>query len=286
MLMDKFKKDIEMSGLKTYTRLHYISEVSAFLKYVDKSEDEITLQDVQDFLHYLRYEKKLAIGTVNNYRAGIKFLFEVTLDKGWNDRKIPRIRGYKPLPSVLDKTEVISLIDHVPDIMYKAILNTVYSSGMRVGEVVSLKVKDIDSKRMQIYISAAKNGNARYTILSEKNLMLLRNYIREYRAKTGYPFTLEDYLFPSPRTKNSQKHITSRCIEYAIQDAAIKAGITKKVTVHTLRHSFATHLLEAGQNIFYIKQLLGHSSISSTCIYLHLMDISQMGIKSPLDMEV
>jgi integrase/recombinase XerD len=283
-LMEQFQRDIEMSGLKPYTCKGYLSTVSIFLKSLTKAEDEVTLQDVQEFLRCLRYEKKLTIGTVNNYRSGIKFLFEVTLDRGWNDRKIPRIRGYRPVPLILCRDEMERLFDAAENMLYKTILVTIYGSGLRIGEAVSLKVRDIDSQRMQVHIREGKNGNARMGILSQKSLDQLRNYIREWKCRFGYRFLPDDPLFPSPIKNESCLHISSASVEHAVREAAEKAGITKHVTAHTMRHSFATHLLEAGESIFVIKQLLGHQSIGSTCVYLQLVDISQMGVKSPLDM--
>lgn len=282
-LMEQFRKDIEMSGLKPYTCQGYLSTVSIFLSSLTKTDDEITLKDVQDFLRYLRYDKKLTIGTVNNYRSGIKFLFEMTLDKGWNDRKIPRIRGYKPIPSILCREECERLFDVAENTFYKTILHTIYGSGLRVGEAVSLKVRDIDSKRMQIHIREGKSGHARFSILSQKNLEQLRNYLREQKARTGYAFLPDDFLFPSPVKTAVCPHISSKSVEHAVREAAQKAGITKHITAHSLRHAFAVHLLESGESIFAIKQLLGHQSISSTCYYLQLVDISKMGVKSPLD---
>ena len=285
-LIDRFKQDIGMGEFKKETYNMYKSTVSIFLNHIDKAEEDISLKDVQDFIRYLRYEKKLSIGTINNYRSGIKYLFEVTLDKGWNDRKVPRIRGYNPLPSVLDRNEVKNLINAVPHVMYKTVLSTIYSSGLRVREAVTLKCRDIDSKRMQIYVSEGKNSNARYTILSEKNLILLRDYVKLWKKRTGYSFAVDDYLFPSPYKRDRGKHISTRSIQKSITKAAKEANINKNATVHTLRHCFATHLLESGESLLNIKHLLGHNSIRSTCIYLHLVDVTKMGIKSPFDMEV
>jgi len=279
--LTKLQKCLEMSGLKDETCQGYTYKINSFLKQVNIDANEITLDDILEFLRDLRYEKKYCIGTVNNYRNAIKYFYEVVLEKPWINKKIPHLRGYKPLPSVLSKEEVIEFIELMPKEIYKIILYTMYSSGLRVGEVVALRVKDIDSKRMQIYIAQSKNGSARYAIMSKRSLNMLRYNVLEYKKKYGYEFLPDDYLFPS--NKNESGHITKKTIKNNITKVVKKYCSLKKITSHTLRHSFATHMLEAGANIYQIKELLGHSSLQSTNVYLHLSSPSLMNIKSPFD---
>lgn len=277
----RLQKCLEMSGLKDETCQGYTYKINSFLKQINKDANEITLDDILEFLRDLRYEKEYCIGTVNAYRNSIKYFYEVVLEKQWINRKIPRLRGYKPLPSVLSKEEVIEFIELMPKEIYKIILYTMYSSGLRVGEVVALKVKDIDSKRMQIYIAQCKNGSARYAIMSKRSLNMLRYHVLEYKKKYGYKFLPDDYLFPSK--KNESGHIAKKTIKNNITKVVKKYCSLKKITSHTLRHSFATHMLEAGADIYQIKELLGHSSLQSTNVYLHLASPSLMNIKSPFD---
>ena len=279
--LTRLQKCLEMSGLKDETSQGYTYKINSFLKQINKDANEITLDDILEFLRDLRYEKEYCIGTVNAYRNSIKYFYEVVLEKQWINRKIPRLRGYKPLPSVLSKEEVIEFIELMPKEIYKIILYTMYSSGLRVGEVVALKVKDIDSKRMQIYIAQCKNGSARYAIMSKRSLNMLRYHVLEYKKKYGYKFLPDDYLFPSK--KNESGHITKKTIKNNITKVVKKYCSLKKITSHTLRHSFATHMLEAGADIYQIKELLGHSSLQSTNVYLHLASPSLMNIKSPFD---
>jgi len=283
-IIDKMNRDLQISGLKEETCEGHIRKVKIFLRTIKTPIGEITQNDVLEFLRHLRYEKNYSIGTVNNYRSAIKYLYEVTLGKQWSDKKVPRLRGYKPLPSVLSKSEVIKFIEAMPNKMYRTILYTMYSSGLRVGEAVALKVKDIDSERMQIYVEKSKSGSARYAILSEKNLELLRSYVREWKKKYRYSFTPESFLFPSSHLKG--EHISKKTIKNRVSELAQKISFGKKITSHTLRHSFATHLLEAGVDIFHIKELLGHRSIQSTSVYVHTASLSNMNVKSPFDEEV
>jgi len=234
-IINKLIKNLEMSGLKAQTIEGHIRKIRVFLRNQGEIDPQtITLDIILEFLRSLKKDKKYSIGTINNYRAALKYFYEITLEKQWIDKKVPRLRGYKPKPSVLSKDEIIKFIEATPNKMYQIILYTMYSSGLRVGEVVALKVKDIDSKRMQIYIAEGKNGSARYAILSEKNLKLLREYVLEWRRKYRFRFQLDSYLFPSPHLKN--QHISSKTIKNNIIKTAAKINFNKKITAHTFRH--------------------------------------------------
>jgi len=270
---EKFIVDMQLHGRSEVTQRNYLYIAKKFEAYCDLLIEETEIEHVREFLHYLRYQKKLCIGSVNYYHTAIKFLFQVTLDKSWNDWKVPRLRGYKSLPAVLSREEVNKLLNCVGNLKHKAILTTIYSGGLRVSEACRLKVGDIDSKNMQIFIRQSKGNKDRYTVLSQKALVLLRNYWRE----CGQP---KDWLFPGQKPED---HISTATVRACLKNACKAAGITKAVTVHTLRHCFATHLLEANVDIFRIKVLLGHSSITSTCLYLHLVRSDAFGINSPLD---
>ena len=270
---EKLLFDMQLCGMSMVTQKNYAYHARKFAEYCDKPIQEADLSDVREFLHYLRNQRKLNIGTVNYYHTCLKFLFQMTLEKPWNDWKVPRLRGYMALPAVLSRGEVHKLLDTVENLKHKAILTTVYSGGLRVGEVCRLKVSDIDSKNMQIFIRGAKGNKDRFTILSKKNLLVLR----KYRKSCGHP---KEWLFPGDKPGS---HITPESVRAFLKSACQTAGITKDVTVHTLRHCFATHMLEAGVNIFNIKVLLGHSSINSTCRYLHMVRPDAFNIKSPLD---
>ena len=211
---------------------------------------------------------------MNSYSAAIRFLFAVTLNRTLNYLQIPRQKKRKTLPEVLTREEVFSIIESCENIKHKAILMVIYSSGLRVSEAAALKIQHIDSKTMRVFIEYGKGGKDRYTLLSEACLYVLREYWKAYR-----PNHSEGWLFLGTY---GVSHITSRGIMSAFNEAVKRTHITKKVSIHTLRHSFATHLLEDGATLLQIKELLGHASIQSTTIYLHLANVTS-GIKSPLD---
>jgi len=272
-IFEKLLFDMQLCGMSTVTQKNYVYHIRKFQEYCNKPIEETDAKNVRKFLHYLREERKLSIGTVNYYHTCLKFIFQVTLEKPWNDRKIPRLRGYRVLPVVLSTEEVRNLLNAVENIKHKAILSTVYSSGLRVSEVCRLKIKDIDSKNMQIFVRDGKGHKDRYTILSKANLLLLRNYWKS----CGQP---KEWLFPGNKPGF---YISPESVRAILRSACEKAKITKAVTVHTLRHCFSTHMLENNTNIFVIQKLLGHASISSTCRYLHLVRPDAFGIVSPLD---
>jgi len=280
-ILNLLEEYLSLSGLKESTKIRYGYMIRRFVTETAIIDSEnISLDNARDFLNNLKNVKNLSIGTVNDYRSAIKYLFEAILDKGWNDRKIAYLKGYKSLPSVLEKSQIIALIGSIDDILYKTILTTIYSSGLRIQEALNLKISDIDSKRMQIHIRESKNGSARNAILSEKNLVLLRHYLKVHPLSKLKKWEAEDYIFS---ISSREKPICSKSLRSVFNQAVIKLKIIKKVTVHTLRHSFATHLLEEGVSIFVIKELLGHRSISSTVVYLHVVDTRKLGGKSPFD---
>ena len=217
--------------------------------------------------------KKLAPESVNSYNSGLRFLFGVTLDANLNLRQIPRHRKPRKLPDILTQKEVQALFNACDNLKDKCILMTLYGAGLRLSEVASLKVSDVHSDKMQLFIRNAKGGKDRYALLSQANLEILRAYWKAYHPK--------EWLFYS--RNHTGKHITSRAVQNIFKKYVKKAKITKNVSVHTMRHSFATHLLESGTSIYHIKQLLGHSNINTTCVYLHLVKIESLNVISPLD---
>ena len=178
---------------------------------------------------------------------------------------------------------MLALINSIEEPIYRAIFITIYSSGLRIQEALNLRISDIDSKKMQLHIRESKSGSSRKAILSEKNLNLLRNYIKIHPLSKLGKWNQDDYIFC---ISSREKSICSRTLRNALNKAVEKLKITKKITVHTLRHSFASHLLEEGVSIFTIKELLGHRSISSTAIYLHVIDARKIGGKSPFDTDI
>jgi site-specific recombinase XerD len=209
---------------------------------------------------------------VNQALSAIKFLFSHVLNKEKILYEIPRPKKEKKLPNILSQDEVLAILDVISNLKHKAILYLVYSAGLRVGEVVRLKINDIDSQRMLIHIRQGKGRKDRYTVLSEITLNILRNYVKMEKP--------EDWLFPGGKAGS---FLTERAVQKVFHKACLKANISKNVTVHSLRHSFATHLLEGGTDLRYIQELLGHKSSKTTEVYTHVTNASISRIKSPLD---
>lgn len=273
-VLQKLRFDVELRGLSKHTQDEYYLRAKIFQDHFDKPATELGEQEIREFLHFLTTERKLTSGSVNSYNSGLRFLYGVTLGVNLNLKQIPRHRKTRKFPDILTQAEVQNLFDACDNLRDKAILMTVYGAGLRVSEVANLKVSDIQSEKMQLLIRNGKGGKDRYALMSEANLTVLRDYWKVYRPK--------EWLFYS--RVNTGTHITSRAIQNIFHKYIKKAKITKNVTVHTLRHCFATHLLQSGVSIFHIKQLLGHSDISTTCFYLHLLKIEGLNITSPLDL--
>lgn len=271
-LRQKMKMDMELKGYSPRTIKNYTRTVSNFAKFYNKSPELLKEKEIREYLHYCIMERKLSEGTVNYINAGLKFFYTKTLNRYWNMDKIARIKEPRRLPSVLSPEEVKSIFDVTENLKHKAILMTVYSAGLRVSEVCNLKITDIDSKNMQILIREGKGKKDRYSLLSKVNLEILREYWKRYHPT--------EYLFSG---RGRTDAITPRSVQHILEKSIKKTKISKKATVHTLRHSFATHLLDNGTDICYIQRLLGHTRITTTTIYLHLRRMDLLNIKSPLD---
>lgn len=232
---------------------------------------DITDEMIVDFLRYLVKERNISGSYQNQSINSIKFYFERVLGGHRKIYTIDRPRKEKILPEVLSEEEVIKILNATENLKHKAILMTIYSAGLRVSELTNLRIKDIDSNRMQIRVEQAKGKKDRYTLLGNTTLDILRKYVAEFKPI--------EWLFES----YEGRQYGSRSIQEILKRSVDKVGLKKKISVHTLRHSFATHLLEAGTDIRYIQNLLGHSSGKTTEIYTHITTKGFEQIKSPLD---
>lgn len=272
ILKENMTMDLQLKGFSEKTQKTYISHVKAYSKYFGQSPDKLGVNEIKQYLHYLITERKLSKSYINTTYSALKFFYTVTLGREWEMKQIPRVKKDKKLPTVLSKGEVQKIFDATTNLKHKAILMTVYGAGLRVSEVTNLKPGDIDSANMQIHIRLGKGNKDRYTILAKVNLMILREYWKLYRPGI--------WLFPSV---NPVDHLSSRTMERVFLQSKQKAGIKKDASIHTLRHSFATHMLESGVAINYIQLLLGHTSLKTTCVYIHLARKDALNLKSPLD---
>lgn len=273
--LEKMQLDMALRNMSRTTIDSYVKRVEVFLRDTKKEVDKITPDDIRNYVIYLLESKKLSVGTINGYISAFKFFYDITLEKDWDRRKVPHMRGYKSIPVVLSKEEVFEIIDSIKNLKHKAILTLMYGSGLRVSEVVRLKVSDIDSKNMQIFIRKSKNRSDRYAILSTASLELLRTYW----IRCGKP---RQWLFTGNK---SDKPINVKTIKNLVLKLKDKFGISKRISAHTFRHCFATHLLENGVQLTHIQHLMGHNCFQSTAKYLHMTSKAMMNIKSPLDDE-
>ncbi|MEI7504438.1 MAG: site-specific tyrosine recombinase/integron integrase [Paludibacter sp.] len=237
----------------------------------DTQIQDITDTMIIEFLRYLVNERNISGSYQNQSINAVKFYFEKVLGGNRKVYTIDRPRKETILPEVLSEEEIVKILNVTENLKHKAILMTIYSAGLRISEAINLRIKDIDSQRMQIRVEQAKGKKDRYTLLGNKTLDVLRKYVAEYKPK--------EWLFEG--TKGEQ--YSRRTITEILKKSVDKTNIKKRITVHTLRHSFATHLLEAGTDIRYIQSLLGHSSGKTTEIYTHITTKGFDQIKSPLD---
>jgi len=264
--------ELTIRGLSENTKRHYLSCAANFIRFCRKAPDQITLDDIYYFQLYLKQKKNAPWNTFNLYVNSLKFLFIKTLKKDWKIDSIPYTKKGLILPNVLNKNEIIELYKTLSNLKHQSIFAVLYSTGIRVSEITNLKVSDIDSKRMMIKVNQGKGNKDRFVMLSGKLLKLLRLYWKEFRP--------QEWLFSG---FNPLTHISVRTVEHILSNAKTKTNIKKKVTPHVLRHSFATHLLENGIDMRRIQVLLGHKSLKTTILYLHVAENIISETKSPFD---
>ena len=273
-IKEKMKRDMEIRGLSKRTKESYLGCVKQFVKYFMKSPDQLSLEDIHTYQLHLIRDRKVAENTFNQYVSALKFLYGQTLKRDWKIDMIPYHKRSKRLPVVLNREEVVKLYKAVPYLKHKAMILTLYSTGIRASELANVKVSDIDSKRMLIRIDQGKNRKDRYVHLPAKLLEILRMYWQSETVKS------KTWLFPGrPRTEP----ITRNSVRNMVHKAKETAGIQKQVTTHTLRHSFATHQLEDGVDIRKIQLMLGHRSLRTTAKYLHVASNYLEETSNPLD---
>ena len=276
-LRQRMIDDLQLRNLAASTQKHYIACVADFAKYFGRSPEELDIEAVRQYQLHLLNERKLSAEAVNGYISALKFLYLITLEMPWTNEYFPRARRAHKLPVVLSQEEVLSFFDHIPSLKYRAALMVCYGAGLRISEALALRVSHIDSKRGLLRIVQGKGAKDRYAMLSPRLLQVLRRY---YRATPHPDATLNDYLFPSWR---KERHLSTTSLSLACREAAARAGIAKRVTVHSLRHSFATHLLENGTDVRVIQALLGHTRIDTTARYAAVSPRVVAATVSPLD---
>ena len=271
-LRQRMIEDMQLRNLTPETQRSYVHYVAEYARYFNLSPELLDAEAIHQYLLYLLNERKLSPESVNTCVSALKFLYLTTLEMPWPDEYFPRAKRPQKLPVVLSHEEMLLFFDHVPGLKNRAALMTCYGAGLRVSEAVALKVSDIDSQRKLIRVEQGKGQKDRYAMLSERLLTVLRRYWIAFRPA--------HYLFPSWRP---ERHMNASTLQLACREAAARAGLRKKVTVHGLRHAFATHLLENGTDLRVIQVLLGHSLIDTTARYTRVSPQIVAGTLSPLD---
>ncbi|UCH46110.1 MAG: site-specific integrase [Nitrospiraceae bacterium] len=272
-MREKMIKEMTLRRLSANTQRSYLSAVSGLARYYDLSPEKVKKHMIQDYLFHVLQERKLQWSSCNVIVNGLRFFYTKTLDMDAGSLNLPPYRKENKLPEVLSTEEVESLLGAVSNAKHRTVLMATYGAGLRVSEVVHLKLRDIDSQRMMIRIRQGKGNKDRYTILSQRLLEELRIYWKRYRPS--------EWLFSGRNPERPMPTSTAAAIYY---NAKEKAGIQKGNGIHTLRHCFATHLLEAGVDLRTIQVLMGHSSIMTTVVYLKVTRKQLSSTQSPLDL--
>lgn len=272
-LRQRMLEELELRGLSPKTTKIYIDCVARFARYFGKSPEKLGPEEVRTYLLYLIHERKVALGTYTQSLAALRFLYRWVLKRGDVAQDIRGPKKSHHLPVVLSFDEVHRFFAAIPSFKHRTLLMLAYAAGLRLSEAARVRVSDIDSERMVLRVVQGKRKKDRYTVLSPLLLQMLRNYYWAARPK--------DYLFPG---RGKTGVVSASVIQHACIEARARAGLGKEVTPHTLRHSFATHLLEAGTDLRVIQELLGHASPRTTAIYTHVSTQLIGKTKSPLDL--
>jgi site-specific recombinase XerD len=264
-------EDMTVRNLSPATQRSYLHAVAKFSRYFGRSPDQLDLEDVRAYQVQL-VARGISWPALNQIVCALRFFYGVTLGQSDLPERIPYAREPRKLPLVLGADEVVRFLEAVPGLKSRTALTTAYAAGLRASEAVRLKVSDIDSSRMMIRVEEGKGAKDRYVMLSPQLLTILRGYWRLARPC--------QWLFPG---RDESRPIDPQVLHAACRSACKAAGLGKRVTVHTLRHSFATHLLEAGTDIRIIQVLLGHSNLSTTARYTRVASTTIRNTASPLD---
>jgi len=280
-LRRRMLEDMQLRNLCPETQRNYVHHMAGLGRFYQTSPEHLSLEEIREYQLYLTNERCLSPESVNQFVSAAKFLFLVTLETPWPEDPLPRARVPHRLPVVLSPAEVSEFFHHVCTIRYRAALMTAYGAGLRVSEVVALQIGDIDSQRMLIRVRQGKGNKDRYAMLSPRLLEVLRCWFRsQHPAAQRQKASPQDWLFPGWR---KGRHMNTASLQTVCREAARAAGLSKRVTVHTLRHSFSTHLVENGTDIRILQVLLGHSRIDTTARYVQVSPQVVAATVSPLD---
>jgi site-specific recombinase XerD len=265
-------EDMQLRGLSPHTQAAYLMRVTLFARFCNKHPDNLGEKEVREYLLHLVNEQHASYGVVTQTYFALRFLYKISMRRPWDVERIPCLKKPERLPVILDKEEVRRLFAATANLKHRTMLMLAYSAGLRVSEVAHLKIADIDTTRMTVLVRQGKGKRDRYTILSKTALETLIAYLRRYRPTA--------WLFPG---MIPGRPITIDSFDRVMKAAKNRAGITKAVTMHSLRASFATHLIEEGTDLHRVQLLLGHKSPRTTVLYLRVSRKHLSEITSPLD---
>jgi site-specific recombinase XerD len=270
-------EELQRRNFSQHTIRYYTHTVEDFARHFNRAPDRLGLRHIREYQAQLFQKRKLSPGTVANRLAALRFFYIKTLKKAWSVAETPYPKKSHRLPAILSQEEVARLIDAAGTPFHRTVLITLYATGLRCAELTQLKTSDVDSKRMVIHVQGGKGRKDRDVMLSPKLLHELRKHWRRLPRKTS------DWLFPGNRWHTADRPIDAKTLRNACRGAAKRAGLHHAIHPHTLRHCFATHLLEAGADLRTIQILLGHQSLKETTVYLHLSKRHLNATPSPLD---
>jgi site-specific recombinase XerD len=273
-LLDRLETDLKLRNRARSTHVGYLKNAKRYLEFIDCPIDETDEEDIRGFIESL-IEIELMPTTTNHYLSAVLFLYEVTLNRPMNRRQVPFMRIKQKAVDLFGRSEIAAIIQAAGSLRNKAMFMLAYGGGLRLSEIARLKTSDIDANGMRIHVVDSKRGKSRYTLLPQACLDTLRAYWAHSR-----PAGTQGFLFP--QGKDPERPIYTASIQKVFNAALARSGTGRRASLHTLRHCFATHLLEGGCDLFTIKELMGHASITSTSRYLHLANVGA-GITSPLD---
>ena len=271
-LRDRMEQDLKLKDVSASTRRIYLIYATKFVAYYRRCPSEINEQEIRRYLLHLIQVEMISHGTYRQVLAALKFLYTVTLGQCWKIRQIPFPKHRRTLPVTLRVDQVAAVLAAIRSVKYRVLLMTMYAAGLRISEACRLRVEDIDSKRMVIRVRDGKGGKDRFTVLPQRLLQVLRQYWQIDKPR--------GWLFPG---KTQEGYSNPRSVRIAFKIAVAQAGVTGNYTPHALRHSFATHLLDAGTELVVLQALLGHSRLKTTAIYTHVSTATIRRTVSPLE---
>jgi integrase/recombinase XerD len=272
-LRRRLLEDMRVRNLAENTQRAYVQQITAFARYFDRSPEDLGPEEIRAYQVYLIEERKFSPASVCVISGALRFLYHITLKRPWVETEIPLPKKPFKLPVIVSAEETTRFLESVSNLKMRTLLMTVYAGGLRVSEATHLKVSDIDSQRMMLRIAQGKNQKDRFVMLSPKLLEILRAYWKAQRPT--------DWLFPG---RIPGRPLNRSSVELVCQEARRRCGIKKPITPHSLRHAFATHLLEAGTDVRKIQLLMGHRSLATTAKYLKVARSTVCATPSPFDL--